>query len=90
MLISSKRLTNFASFHEITHKSHWTSHPQLKCFIVFTCLRKNKLSFNNIGCQIFTSKLYNLNYNLNYIIYKLKQTYSYYTAQCLITQGTTC
>jgi hypothetical protein len=34
----------------------------------FTCLKKN------LYCQTFTSRLYNLNYNLDYIIYKLKQT----------------
>jgi hypothetical protein len=36
--------------------------------------KNNNLSFNNLGYQISTSRLYNLNYNLNYIIYKLKHT----------------
>jgi hypothetical protein len=36
--------------------------------------KKNNLNFNNVDCQTFTSRLYNLNYNPDYIIYKLKQT----------------
>jgi hypothetical protein len=35
-------------------------------------VQKNTLSFNNLVCQTFTSRLYNLKYILDYIIYKLK------------------
>jgi hypothetical protein len=35
--------------------------------------KKNNLNFNNLNCQTSISKLYNLNYNSDYIIYKIKQ-----------------
>jgi hypothetical protein len=36
--------------------------------------KKNNLSFNNLGYQISIFRLYNINHNTDYIIYKLKQT----------------
>jgi hypothetical protein len=47
--------------------------PLIKGFCCLYIYKKNNLSFNNLGCQTFTSRLYNLNYNPDYIIYKLKQ-----------------
>jgi hypothetical protein len=35
---------------------------------------ENNLNYNNLDCQTSTSRLYNLNYNPDYTIYKLKQT----------------
>jgi hypothetical protein len=70
MLILGKRPTTLTSFHEIIHQYHWTSHPPPKDFVIFAYLKNNNLSFNNLDYQIFT--LYNLNYNTDYIIYKLK------------------
>jgi hypothetical protein len=43
--------------------------------LYYLCMsNKNNLSSNNLDYQTYTPRLYNLNYNLNYIIYKLKQT----------------
>jgi hypothetical protein len=39
---------------------------------------KNNLTFNNLDYQTSTSRLYNINYNLDYMIYKLKQTCTKY------------
>jgi hypothetical protein len=48
--------------------------PLIKRFYYLYMSKKNNLTFNNLDYQIPTPKLYNLNYNLNYIIYKVKQT----------------
>jgi hypothetical protein len=78
----SKIPTTLIFFHKSIHQCYWDSHPQPKGFVVYVYLKKS-LSFNNLGYQTSTSRLYNLNYNLNYIIdlnynsdyiiYKLKQ-----------------
>jgi hypothetical protein len=47
--------------------------------------QKNNLSFNNLGCQISTYKLYNLNYNLDYIVYKLKQKEDNYIRSAVLS-----
>jgi hypothetical protein len=47
--------------------------PSIKELCCLCIYKKNNLSFNNLCCQTFTSRLYNLNCNLDYIIYKLKQ-----------------
>jgi hypothetical protein len=49
--------------------------PAPKGFIIFIYL-----SFNNLGYQTFTSRLYNINYNPYYIIYKLKQICQWVTS----------
>jgi hypothetical protein len=48
--------------------------PPSKGFCCLYMSKKNNPNYNNLDCQTSTSRLYNLNYNLDYIIYKLKQT----------------
>jgi hypothetical protein len=46
--------------------------PSAKRLYCLCMPKKNNLTFSNLGYQTSTFRLYNLNYNLDYIIYQLK------------------
>jgi hypothetical protein len=73
MLISNKKHTTLTFFTKLLTNNIESPTPLTKWFYCLCMSIKNNLSFNNLGCQTYTSKLYNLNYNSDYIIYKVKQ-----------------